>query len=87
MRHGEVFALLGHNGAGKSTLFSTLAGNLEATAGGGTVYGYDIETEMTAIRRISGICSQVAPLFVSVDSSVRSLTLTLLWHTTARARA
>ena len=58
MRHGEVFALLGHNGAGKSTLFSVLSGNLVATAGSGTIYGYDMATEMDKIRRISGICSQ-----------------------------
>jgi ABC-type multidrug transport system fused ATPase/permease subunit len=58
MRHGEVFALLGHNGAGKSTLFSVLSGNLTATAGVGTVYGYDMATQMDEIRRISGICSQ-----------------------------
>eukprot|EP00035_Acanthoeca_spectabilis_P039938 m.66067 g.66067 ORF g.66067 m.66067 type:complete len:1472 (+) comp9798_c0_seq2:173-4588(+) len=58
MRSGEVFALLGHNGAGKSTLFEMLAGNLDATSGAGTIYGYDMATQMDEIRRISSYCQQ-----------------------------
>mgnify|MGYP001599930767 CR=1 FL=1 len=61
---GEIFALLGHNGAGKTTTISMLTGMTAATDyRQATVEGYDLATEMDAIRRSLGSCPQFDVLF------------------------
>lgn len=54
----SIFCLLGHNGAGKSTTIGMLTGLFGSTTGTAQIYGYDIKTDMTAIRRIMGVCPQ-----------------------------
>ncbi|KAJ3194146.1 ATP-binding cassette sub- A member 5 [Irineochytrium annulatum] len=58
MYETEIFALLGHNGAGKSTLVNILTGLCLPTEGGGTLCGFDIIDNMSAIRQVIGFCPQ-----------------------------
>ncbi|HET8786481.1 MAG TPA: ABC transporter ATP-binding protein [Candidatus Limnocylindrales bacterium] len=51
---GEIFGFLGPNGAGKSTLIRLLLGFLHPTAGGATVFGFDIDHGSVEIRRRTG---------------------------------
>eukprot|EP00854_Cymbomonas_tetramitiformis_P005601 gene5601-6787_t len=60
---GEVLCLLGQNGAGKSTAINVLTGLLTATNGVAFVNGMDISTEVTAVRKLLGICPQDDILF------------------------
>jgi len=56
---GKLFALLGPNGAGKTTTINLLTGVLPITAGDACVCGHSIQGgEMTAIRRLMGVCPQ-----------------------------
>ncbi|CAL8083288.1 unnamed protein product [Orchesella dallaii] len=63
MYDGEIFALLGHNGAGKTTTISMLTGLFAPTGGTATVNGYDITTELEAVRDNLGLCPQHNMLF------------------------
>jgi ABC-type multidrug transport system ATPase subunit len=60
---GEITALLGTNGAGKTTMLGMLTGAYAPTAGGATVCGQDLKTQMGEIRRNIGICLQHDCLF------------------------
>ncbi|KAL0212516.1 hypothetical protein RCL1_006142 [Eukaryota sp. TZLM3-RCL] len=55
---GEVVSLLGPNGSGKSTTISMLAGEIPASAGTASVFGYDIRNQMDDIHSVLGICPQ-----------------------------
>jgi ABC-type multidrug transport system ATPase subunit len=58
MYEGQIFVLLGHNGAGKSTLINVLTGLTPASGGTASVFGRDLGTDLTAIRRTLGVCPQ-----------------------------
>jgi ABC-2 type transport system ATP-binding protein len=60
---GEVFGFLGPNGAGKSTTIRMLCGIIEPTAGTGSVGGYSITSERSAIKQITGYMSQKFSLY------------------------
>jgi ABC-2 type transport system ATP-binding protein len=51
---GEIFGLMGHNGAGKTTTLRMLLGLTHPTAGGATVFGYDVIRNTLDVRRVSG---------------------------------
>ncbi|KAJ3078617.1 hypothetical protein HK102_004366, partial [Quaeritorhiza haematococci] len=55
---GEIFGLLGHNGSGKTSTCYMLTGLYPPTSGGGTIFGYDLRTEMRYIRQLLGVCPQ-----------------------------
>lgn len=63
---GELFGLLGPNGAGKSTIIKMLTTMLRPTAGGATVWGFDIARERDAVRNSIGVVFQDP----SVDSQL-----------------
>ncbi|MDE0555956.1 MAG: ATP-binding cassette domain-containing protein [Candidatus Poribacteria bacterium] len=55
---GEIFGLLGPNGSGKTTLFRILSTLIPITAGTVRMLGYDLSTEVKAIRRRLGVVFQ-----------------------------
>lgn len=60
---GEIFGFLGPNGAGKSTTIRMLCGLLLPTSGSGTVAGFDIIREASAIKANIGYMSQRFSLY------------------------
>ncbi|MEI9996198.1 MAG: ABC transporter ATP-binding protein [Rhizomicrobium sp.] len=55
---GEVWGFLGPNGSGKTTTIRMLCGLLHASAGEGTVLGYDFRTQSEQIKREVGYMTQ-----------------------------
>ena len=60
---GEIFGFLGANGAGKTTAMKILCGLSKPTSGGGTVAGFDINTQSELIKRNIGYMSQKFSLY------------------------
>ena len=58
MYSGQITALLGHNGAGKTTTIAMLTGLLPPDSGTAVVEGFDLNEDMSAIRRNLGVCPQ-----------------------------
>ena len=56
---GKVYGILGQNGSGKTTLINMLSGVTNPTYGEAFLFGLDVKEDMSQIRSISGICSQV----------------------------
>ena len=63
VKKGEMLALLGSNGAGKTSTMKILYGVSPASQGILSVFGLDVNTEMTEIRKILGVCPQFDLLF------------------------
>lgn len=63
IREGETFGLLGPNGAGKTTTVHLLNGILKPTKGTATIKDFDLLTQKTEIKRISGLLAESAGLF------------------------
>jgi ABC-2 type transport system ATP-binding protein len=55
---GEIFGLLGPNGSGKTTLFRILSTLMPVTSGTVRILGYDLATEVKAIRNLLGVVFQ-----------------------------
>ena len=55
---GDFFALLGPNGAGKSTTIGILCSLVRKTAGKVSVFGHDLDTELSAAKSCLGIVPQ-----------------------------
>lgn len=55
IREGEVYGLLGPNGAGKSTTIDMLMDYTRPSEGTATVFGYDAQSEATAVHERTGI--------------------------------
>ena len=56
--NGDFFALLGPNGAGKSTLIGILTGLVQKTSGQVSVYGYDLDKEVSKVKASLGVVPQ-----------------------------
>jgi len=60
---GELFSLLGPNGAGKTTTINILNGIMKPTKGTATIAGFNVTTNLDAIKKIIGLCPQEAAVF------------------------
>ena len=60
---GERVWLRGWNGSGKTTLLRLIATAISPTFGGGTVLGFDLQTERSAIRARSDLLSHETRLY------------------------
>lgn len=60
---GEIFGFLGPNGAGKTTTIKMLSGLLPPTSGRAEVAGYDVATQVDAIKHRIGYMSQLFSLY------------------------
>jgi ABC-2 type transport system ATP-binding protein len=59
---GAATALLGRNGAGKSTTMRVLAGVIPPTGGQVSVAGFDVASQVMAVKRLVGYCPDVGGL-------------------------
>jgi heme exporter protein A len=63
MAYGERVWLRGWNGSGKTTLLRLIATAISPTFGGGTVLGFDLQAERSAIRARSDLLSHETRLY------------------------
>ena len=56
--NGDFFALLGPNGAGKSTLIGILTGLVQKSSGHVSVYGHDLDKEVSKVKASLGVVPQ-----------------------------
>jgi ABC-2 type transport system ATP-binding protein len=68
---GSIFGLLGPNGAGKSTLINILAGLVNKTTGGASIWGFDIDAHPRNAKASIGIVNQEIlfdPFFTPIET-------------------
>ncbi len=65
---GSVYGVLGPNGAGKTTTIRMLATLLRPDAGTAEVFGHDVVTEATAVRRRISLTGQFASVDVDLSA-------------------
>ena len=58
VQKGDFFALLGPNGAGKSTAIGIIASLVNKSSGGVSVFGHDLDTDLTAAKSCLGLVPQ-----------------------------
>ena len=58
VKQGDFFALLGPNGAGKSTTLGIVSSLVNKTSGQISVFGYDLDTDLTNAKRCLGVVPQ-----------------------------
>lgn len=71
---GKVFGFLGPNGAGKSTTIKILTTLALPTSGRATVGGFDVVSQATEVRRVTGVALQE----VGIDPLMKSMELLTL---------
>jgi len=55
---GELLGIMGHNGAGKSTLINLLCGLIDRNSGNARIFDYNIEENLSNVRKRMGVVSQ-----------------------------
>lgn len=68
IQEGAAFGLLGPNGAGKSTLIMMLCGLLRPDAGQIAVFGMNIASQSTLVRKAIGVVPQEIALFPTLTA-------------------
>lgn len=58
VEEGDFYALLGPNGAGKSTTIGIISSLVNKTSGRVQVFGYDLDTQLTELKRQIGLVPQ-----------------------------
>ncbi|MDV6315553.1 ABC transporter ATP-binding protein [Idiomarina sp. HP20-50] len=58
VEEGDFYALLGPNGAGKSTTIGIISSLVNKTSGTVKVFGYDLDTQLTDLKRQIGLVPQ-----------------------------
>jgi ABC-2 type transport system ATP-binding protein len=58
VEQGDFYALLGPNGAGKSTTIGIISSLVKKTEGKVTVFGYDIDTDLSLAKQQLGVVPQ-----------------------------
>ncbi|HWQ16094.1 MAG TPA: ABC transporter ATP-binding protein [Roseiflexaceae bacterium] len=68
VRRGEIFGLLGANGSGKSTFIRLVSTLLIPDGGSITVFGYDVQRDERAVRRMINRVSVEASFFKKLSA-------------------
>lgn len=66
---GEGFGLLGVNGAGKSSTFKMLTGDIPISKGEVFLNGFNINTHLKNVQKLTGYCPQFDAFFESLTGS------------------
>ncbi|HYI15924.1 MAG TPA: ABC transporter ATP-binding protein, partial [Thermomicrobiales bacterium] len=64
---GEIFGLLGHNGAGKTTTIRMLTGRARPTSGTAMIGGYDVVTDLPAIKPLINLVFEEPNLYTRLS--------------------
>jgi ABC-2 type transport system ATP-binding protein len=78
VHQGEVFGFLGPNGAGKTTTIRMLTGLTRPTSGRARVFGFDLATDVTRIKKHVGVVPEASNLYdelSALDNLVFSMQL------------
>ncbi len=65
---GEILGFLGPNGAGKTTTVRMLTGQIKPKAGGATLLGMDVATNVEKVQGQIGVCFEVANLYEQMSA-------------------
>jgi ABC-2 type transport system ATP-binding protein len=68
VQRGEIYGLLGANGSGKSTLIRLFSTLLEADSGEVTIFGYDVQDDEMAVKRLINRVSVEASFFKKLSA-------------------
>ena len=63
VKEGEIFGFLGPNGAGKTTTIRLLTGLSRSTDGNASILGFDINTEITEVKKRVGVVPEFSNLY------------------------
>jgi ABC-2 type transport system ATP-binding protein len=69
VEQGEVYGLIGPNGAGKTTALRILATLISPSSGSARVFGHDVETEASEVRRIISYLPEEAGAYKNLSGS------------------
>src|SRR5213075_750853 len=69
IERGECVAVLGQNGSGKSTLVRLLSTLLLGDGGSARVFGYDVDSQSRAVRRLVNRVSVEASFFKKMSAT------------------
>lgn len=67
VEEGTLFALLGPNGAGKTTLMRILTTQIDATSGSAAIFGKDIATQSSEVRRMVSYVPQEMSVWTDIS--------------------
>lgn len=63
VNRGEIFGFLGPNGAGKTTTIRMLIGLSKPTSGNASILGFNIDSEITQIKKRIGVVPEASNLY------------------------
>ncbi len=67
VRKSEIYGFLGPNGAGKTTTVRMLCGLTRISEGKAYIYGYDINRELVAIKKLIGVVQDISNLYMELS--------------------
>jgi ABC-2 type transport system ATP-binding protein len=83
---GEVFGFLGPNGAGKTTTIRMLTGLSKPTDGKVSILGFDINSQITQIKKRIGVVPEISNLYDELTAFGNLLFMAQLYGVPKRAR-
>jgi len=83
---GEVFGFLGPNGAGKTTTIRMLTGLSKPTNGKASILGFDINSEITQIKKRIGVVPEISNLYDELSAFDNLLFMAQLYGVLSRDR-